>query len=202
MSTTFDVWPRHGQIPTTQAVLERTVGLMRQRLVELGGTEDVTITAQLREPADDLSDAELPDRFVWGRDQYAWFAMRGLAGGIDAYIRETSPGLRESIGASDEAMRRHVAECLAGPMYWSLRRSSGQPWTVTLLHGLLAAALAEVTGGFVVSQDGAWEPGSMPATGAALAREYLRPEKATSSDLREWAERCRQGVLSEIGLLG
>jgi len=61
--------------------------------------------------------------------------------------------------------------------YWSFRKSIGQPGIINLAYGLIAASLAEITGGFVYSDDGAWDYSYFPALPEDFFRWYFKPEQ-------------------------
>lgn len=70
----------------------------------------------------------------------------------------------------------------------------GQPALINLAYGYLAATLAELTNGFIFSDDSAWDYEQFPCRPSEFFDFYFVPEKAISSNCLEWSERC-------IGLL-
>jgi energy-coupling factor transporter ATP-binding protein EcfA2 len=72
----------------------------------------------------------------------------------------------------------------------------GQSAIINVAYGLIAASLAAITGGFVTSDDSAWDWQRLPALPEELLSGYSRPEKAIGDDFRQWSERCL-GFLAE-----
>jgi hypothetical protein len=65
-------------------------------------------------------------------------------------------------------------------------------------YGLLAASLAELTSGFVISTDGAWDYERMPALPEEFLTWYFRPELALEESKREWSLRHIAGRRDEL----
>ncbi len=156
----------------------------------------VLVTLRQQEP-DVAVPLELDSPAKWSDEQYAWFSMPPDTGGTDAYCRK----LFTSEVKKWKKMCRHepkvrerkelVERCLSNGYCWSFRRSAGQGAIIALTYGLVAASFAELTGGFIYSDDCAWDGGLFPALAEEFDRWYFRPNHAlNASEDRQWAEQC------------
>jgi len=71
-----------------------------------------------------------------------------------------------------------------------VRKSIGQPGIINLAYGLIAASLAEITGGFVYSDDGAWDYSYFPALPEDFFRWYFKPEYVVKNEDKVWLQNC------------
>jgi hypothetical protein len=134
----------------------------------------------------------------WDDDRYAWFTAADLAGGADAYFGPIGEITRE-YWTEDllprpgfARWREPMARAIEIGHCWSIRCSINEPAAVRLASGFLAGAIAQLTGGFVWSDDGAWEHDRLPATGAELLATYGRPRSDEwRATIAAWAEAMR-----------
>lgn len=210
MSTTFEIYPQTISIPTFAEVVDLTSHKIHHFLKDYGITSDFVLTAELRTKEPDiLHTNELTSTsFLWTDDQYAWFRIRNIPGGIDAYFWNLDDLNREYWGEllQQDRFRPHtelIKLCLVNGYFWSFRRSAGQPAVVTLSQGLLAAALAELTNGFIFTDDGAWDYKRFPATAKEFSEWYFQPKMALGDNQRRWAEKCIAHIPIELsGMIG
>ena len=137
---------------------------------------------------------------VWGEHDYAWFHVPGCQGGSDAYFAT----LKDiDLEHWDEVLKHHsraqsqrdlVRSCLANGRFWVFRRSAGQPGLINFAYGIIAASLAELTGGFVFSDNSAWDYERFPATPEEFYTWYFTPSMALHSDFADWAQRCLDSI--------
>ena len=73
--------------------------------------------------------------------------------------------------------------------YWAFRRSAGQPAVINLSYGLIAAAFAELSNGFVFSDDGAWDYASFPTNANRFLENYFDPQYPVP-EYANWAKEC------------
>lgn len=194
MSTTFEVYPRHTTPPSFRTLLT----LANQRLHEQLAARDVhmqpTLCVSIRTGGThEPRHLDLDSPATWDESEYAWFYVDDLAGGTDAYC--------ESVTADDQecwddilrdhppatARRTEMQACLTTGLYWRFRRSAGQPPLIAFAYGILAAALAELTDGFVYSDDSAWDYPRFPATADEFYTWYFNPEQALAPHHATWA---------------
>ena len=64
---------------------------------------------------------------------------------------------------------------------------------------MLAAALAELTDGFVFSDDSAWDYERFPAKANEFYEWYFNPQRAFDPDFSEWAKDCLAAISGEGG---
>ena len=135
---------------------------------------------------------------------YAWFQLPPAPGGTDVYFHYQDDLTKEVWADYVEQLKQgelskaQMEQCLAAGYYWVFRRSAGQPAVINLAYGYLAAAVAELTEGFIFSDDGAWEFSRFPAFATSFYRWYFRPEQADVMEMREWAERCIFHIPNEL----
>jgi hypothetical protein len=195
VSTTFEVYPGTAVLPTFDALLERSTAELHAFLGSLGLAARPRVEVRLQRNADDSAvsfDARGPLR--WDKGAYAWFTVGGVSGGTDAYFDDDKKKIAErweDIGDPKcERLGPLLRQCLAAGHYWSFRRSAGQPAAINLAYGLIAGSLASLTGGFVYSDDSAWDWERMPALPQDFLSFYFRPELALEDAFREWSGRC------------
>jgi hypothetical protein len=129
----------------------------------------------------------------WADDCYAWFQVPGVAGGTDAYAWTFDEVRREcvaSVAAEHPEFADMTAAALRVGRYWMFRRSAGQPAIINIAYGQLAGSLAELTGGFVHSEDGAWNYKRLPARPDRFLATYFRPELNPDWENYNWARDC------------
>lgn len=147
-----------------------------------------------------------PDQiFEWSEGEYAWFSVDGISGGTDAYCMPVSdpydpedkwwsldgvrcaPRFRADFEPLIEASK-------ALDRRWFFRRSAGQPAIINICYGFLAASVAELSGGFLHSEDGAWDYDIFPCFSETFLKSYFQPDATTPSDMADWANRCIDAV--------
>jgi len=204
MSTTFEVYPGTGEMPTFEKLLMAANSHLASRLRMSGIAGDVEIGISLRRCN---GDAKIPHKLgsplKWNDDTYAWFAVRGVAGGTDAYFEAVDDLTREVLEdhLRDNHLTHHretVHRCLSLGHYWTFRRSAGQPGIVNLVYGLLAGSLAELTSGLVFSYDSAWVWPLFPATGRDFLSRYLVPGGTSDPEAEEWTTKCLSWIPGEL----
>lgn len=198
MSTTFDVFPGTSAIPTTDAILKEAEHefhrfLAKHGLASLHPRFSVVVLART------TNEALVPDPLdvAWPPDAYAWFTIDGLSGGTDAYFQKFDDASLELWADQlHEPAFRNWKEQLRAAIdvghCWSFRRSAGQTASISVAYACLAATLARLTGGFLFSDDCAWESSRLPARPSDFLSWYFDPEQATEPD---FIERSRRALL-------
>jgi hypothetical protein len=211
MSTTIDVIPVSTMEITFGDVLAKATGRINERLAALGlaGHVDLQVNVHKRDESV-VREVAAPDLFVWTDDEYAWFSIKGIAGGTDAYMDALERADIESdepwwyiryiseynTDIPDLAERLEQAKLVNKRI--SFRRSMGQPGIIALSYGLIAASVAELTNGILWSDDGAWSIKRFPADHKGFFDWYFVPELALRDDDRDWAERCLAGIPEDL----
>ncbi len=206
MSTTFDVYPSTAAIPTFGDLLDRANRRLDAYLKRAVIASRPALAVTLKSRNGRREHAIKPyDRVTWPGETYAWFHVPERPGGcevyhwqLDHFDREywayelTMPYGRYRERADHMRRRLAVGHC------WRFRREDGQPAIIDIAYGLLAASMAELTGGLINTCDGAWDYQHFPATPAEFDRWYFVPEQALASETREWAEAAILSVLAEF----
>ena len=201
MSTTFDVFPRSDRLPAFSDLLSRASEHLSAFLREVHVTASPRISVQLHQVKPDrVLPLDLSSPAKWTMEQYAWFIVPPAKGGTDAYFRRAvNYWCDEDIAINPR--RAEVADSFRQYGYrWSFRRSASQPAAVNVAYGLIAATLAELTGGLIDSSDGAWDKARLPAAADDFFTWYMRPELALEADYATWAARCIAGLRTEFGV--
>lgn len=203
MSTTFEVFPSTESIPTFQQLLDRSTTELHRFLssVNIDARPSIHVRVQSKD-GDQPIPLDLQSRLTWPDDTYAWFHIVDVPGGTDAYFwpvdELTLDCWRELTEPRFEAHAELIRKCLNVGHYWNFRRSAGQPAIINIAYGLIAACLAELTFGFVFSEDSAWDWERMPALPDEFLSWYFVPELALSNDFREWSTRCIELLREEL----
>jgi hypothetical protein len=203
-TTTFDVYPGTASIPTFQQLLDRSTTHLHRFLVSVGVAARPAIHARLHIGRDEERfrlDLQTPLR--WPEDTYAWFWVGESACGADAYFlpveQRTLDRLSTLTDRRFKAREELIHSCFTIGHYWSFRRSGIQPAAIDIAYGLLAASLAELTSGFVHSDDSAWDSERMPALSHEFFEWYFVPELALHDNFREWSVRSIGALREELG---
>ena len=212
MSTTFDIIPVETDKITFRQVIERSEKRINDFLRNNAGLNvELKLNVDLHENSEKyVHEIDLSSKFEWKKNEYVWFTIQGIAGGTDAYcepiedkrIDPQNPWWmldefkEQNTSISDFDEKLKAAKKLN--KYWYFRRSAGQPGIINLSYGLIAAALAELTGGFISSTDGAWDYKKLPAEPKEFYKWYYIPEREENPDFKEWAQRSLKGLKEEI----
>jgi hypothetical protein len=202
MSTTFHVYPATEVIPTFPQLLETATGHLSDFLRHYGVLTPASLDVAMRYQGDEENHDVPFDRngpVWWPENQYAWFFVRGVPGGTDAYAKTMSDLDRECLVGEVEAEKAErlgdlPQASLRIGRYWYFRRSMGQLGITNIAYGILAASLAELTGGFLHSSDSAWDYRLLPARPAEFLKWYMRPEHTMDPDCKHWAQRCISSI--------
>jgi len=207
MSTTIEVIPVSTQGISFGAVLAKATERINERLTALGIQQRVELKVDVHKRDESVvREVAAQDPFVWSDDEYAWFSIRGIAGGTDAhmyaleradlepdepwwyirYISEYNKDIPDLAARFEQAKQVNTRICF--------RRSAGQPGIIALSYGLIAASVAELTDGILWSDDGAWSIKNFPAEHKGFFEWYFVPERALSDEDRDWADRCLKGI--------
>lgn len=205
MSTTFDVFPHEANLPCFGKLVELTMSRIRQYLGQHGIQHCPSLCFDVRDKYHASLGYTQSSTFQWSEDHYAWFYFEGLPGGTDAYWVPINDLIREcwrfekSERERSKQMGAYIDECLAIGHKWFFRRSLGQPGLINLAFGYLAATLAELTDGFIFSDDSAWDYERFPCRPSDFFEFYFEPDKAIGPDYRDWSERCLAWMFEETG---
>lgn len=204
MSTVFEIYPGTPEIPTFGELLQATNKYFKLRLRDNGIVSDAEISATLRYRNNDKEiPFNLDSQLSWDEDKYAWFTVDGIIGGTDSYfnpIDDLTQALWNDYVQDDNLTdhRKEVYHNLSLGHYWRFRRSIGQPGTVSLIYGLLAGSLAELTQGHVFSDDTAWVWNLLPSTGSKFLNRYLVPGSTNDSEAEECTSDCWEWIPGEL----
>jgi hypothetical protein len=206
MSKSFEVYPGSLNAPTFEAFRLRGEERIQQELGNRGiDAQNLRLTFRLLE---NKSNLELPlERAapcLWGAEAYLWISVAGAMGGTDVtchvvddfQLEYWSSEIVQNARAKE--LKEKINACLSNNCYWSFRRSAGQPAIVNFAYGILAAVLAELTDGFVFSDDSAWDYERFPASSDEVYKWYFNPSLAIDTNFRNWAEECLARIASDL----
>ena len=205
MATTINVYPRRSEVPTFEQILTLSTAKLREFLAEYGivfldwdkqkvePTVEVDLAyGQYDEPV--AFDPRLPAVWDDSNGTYAWFRVASFGGVIGRKCQVDEPELKfwgEQITANERAAsrRERIESCLKDGYYWQFEKSELNRGVNSLVYGLIAGAVAQLTEGFIFSKDGAWEAERFPATAEELFSWYFRPELTIKAYYKQKAER-------------
>ncbi len=134
---------------------------------------------------------------------YAWFSVEGFYGGTDAYCEPIFEPELEGVELNEfllEEMRwsrsfkpeyeELIEKAKLVDRVWTFRRSVGQPTIINLCYGYLAAAVAELSDGFIFTGDCAWRGDIFPCFADEFRKNYFFPDKAGTTDEAERIRYC------------
>ena len=211
MSTTIDIMP----VETTEITFGQVISLSEKHinsfLKSVGIEQKIELAVNIHDNNEKYKfDIELSDKFEWKDNEYAWFTIKGIAGGTDAYcekiydpqIDPENPWWQLDEFRENNKKIKNIVEKLEKAKkldrMWYFRRSAGQPGIINISYGLISASVAELTSGFLSSTDGAWNFDQFPTESDDFLSFYFRPKKAKSKDDAEWAKRCIDGIEEEL----
>lgn len=223
MSSSFYAYPASERIPTYSEILATAARYVDAFLADFGIPRQVELTVELYPnntsptidqiaagnllPVPILVPADQPA--WWPHDHHAIFGIKGVGGGCMAYAyneHTASPGSQQVVEShleslqgrfGDSAISRMVVQNLRIGRKWEFCRYGGPPAIIHLIYGMLAAATAQLTDGFVDHFNG-WDNSRFPALPQDFVRWYFRPEMAEEPDNREWAEQCIRQMKEEL----
>ena len=197
MSTTFDVFPSTAVIPTFDDVLRLSQEYLKDALAKHGVMKEFQIDVRIqKKEGDTITPFPKSSPAKWNDDEYAWFVIAGQNGGCDAYyhnmdefmsIEDWSEELLSCLKA--QKFESEIKKCLNNGFWWCFRRSAGQPAIINLAYGLIAAAFAKLTDGFIYSMDSAWDGSLFPTKADEFLDHYFDPNCKDASK-GGWAKDC------------
>jgi len=204
MSTSFAVFPTMDHIPSFRELLDVATDHLRAFLESYEITTSVRLAVTLHrlEPERPMVAFQMSDPAWWGKDSFAWFHVPGVEGGTDAYARHMDSqgrGYIEDIKAKNmNEFADRTASALRIGRYWTFDRSGGQPGIINIAYGMLAGSLAQLTNGFVFSEDGAWDYERLPALPDFFLSTYFRPELNRDWINYNWTKKCISWLPDEL----
>lgn len=211
MSTTFEVIPVETDFITFRQVLELSEKRINLFLQELNPDFKIDLKVNLHDNGEKyVNEIDLNSKFEWKENEYVWFYVNGIAGGTDVYCEELKDSeidpqnpwwnLEEmcSNNRTISDLESKIEKAKIINRYWWFRRSAGQPGIINLSYGLISASIAELTNGFIWTDDGAWNFNKFPAEPNEFYRWYFKPEFEEHYASKEWAERCISGIEKEL----
>lgn len=183
MSYIFEVYPSTNQIPSFNKVMELSNQYLAEALKKFEIRQTFSINVSVCNHNDRTvvsTGGEQPA--IWTEEEYAWFLLSDNSGGCDAYcytVDEETYELWEENFRITEHMRpyeQQMKNCLETGIYWRFRRSAGQPASLNLAYGMIAAAFAHLTNGLIYTDDGAWDFKMFPTSAEVFLQHYFDPE--------------------------
>ena len=211
MSTTIEIIPVDTSEITFGQVISTSERNINNFLNSIGLANTIKLKVNVHEHNEKYVIAvQFEDKFEWNDNEYAWFAIEGIAGGTDGYclqlkdevIDPENPWwIFEEIEANNktiEDLKNKIEKSKSLNRRWSFRRSAGQHGIIAVSYGLISAAVAELTNGILWADDGAWDFERFPANSMDFLEWYYRPDKAIGGDYADWAQSCINGILDNF----
>lgn len=200
MSTSFEAYPLNDTIPSYGAILALATNRLGTYFKEMGIQTDVNLCFDVRNSVNQSFRIPLTDGFDYQGEGYAWFYWKGISGGTDAYFLNIEDLDREcwqeiiSLEPRLQTFATRVQKSLRIGHYWYFNRSAGQSAHINLAYGFLAAAVAELTEGFLYSSDCAWDCERLPCTPKDFYAYWFRPEHGLKLETRKWHQNCLDSI--------
>jgi hypothetical protein len=212
MSTTFNVIPVTTKDVTFRQVLDLAQKRIRSFFNEIGITQPITLNVNLHDNHKKyLNEIDLDSKFEWKENEYVWFSVNGILGGTDAYCNsiydnELDPKnpwwwFDDMVANNSviENFKEKVSRAKKLNRTWQFRRGISQSTPViNICYGLISASVAELTGGFIWTDDGAWNHKKFPCEPLEFYKWYFKPEFEDDPDCKDWAFRCLDGIENEF----
>ena len=206
MSTTFHIIPTKVDDGLTfRNVLEQARQTLENQLKNLSINVKIELSVEIHENEESyVNNINTDSKFVWAENEYAWFTVNKSTGGTDAYCSKIEKHLSHWDTYLEDTLDNITftpqlkQKIIACKYEWYFRRSAGQSPLINLVYGHLAAAVANLSSGYIYSYDGAWHADIFPATADQLLEIYFYPEKAKDAADYDWATRCIQGLKAEF----
>lgn len=206
MSTTINVYPQTLQFPSFREVLVLATTRVDTFLAQHYIRQSFAIELYIKTKEGDINQPlNLDAPAIWSDDCYAWFFVPLIPGGTDGYFWPLDESHRDEwehlllrMQGLDEERKKWLQDCLASGYRWNFRRSAGQPAIIHVVYGFIAAAFAELTNGFLYSDDSAWDYQRFPATSAEFYEWYFQPSLALDPKNAAWAEEFIAAIQPEL----
>lgn len=146
------------------------------------------------------------NRMVWDKYSEARFSFGDCPGATIASYEimdaDNAAIIREDMDDLEypEDIRRILERVMNSGYYWSFRRNREKAMDNALTYGFLAASLAELTEGVVVSWDYAWDKAATPIYPECIYTLYFRPELCEDPIEASWFKRCLDYLSSHLKL--
>lgn len=204
MALHFDAIPGRDKLPSFRDVTDLATIRLRQFFQVAGVEAQPAIQVQLeRWDTHEEVPLNLTAPFRWSQTRYTWFQVPLVAGGTLGTMHKVQALTRKVWSDQELAeclpLRQSRASLIRSALDigygWSFKRSAGQYATTAIAYGYIAAAVAELTGGWIDSTDSG-DQELLPATAEEFYGWYMRPERATNDDLYNWYIQCRTTLAS------
>ncbi|PIB34584.1 hypothetical protein BFP72_03745 [Reichenbachiella sp. 5M10] len=210
MSTTFEIIPVEKKNITFRQVIDLSEQRINSFFDSLKIKSNIKLEINLHEISERyVKEVDLDSEFFWTDNEYVWFTINGIPGGTDAYCErikddfdESNPwGIFEEMILNNKTIKDFelkIDKSKKLNIYWRLRRSAGQRASINVAYGIISASIAELTGGFIWTEDGAWNFSKFPAEPHEFYKWYFKPDSEDDGDLKEWAISCLGGIAYEL----
>jgi len=198
MSTTFEVYTSTKNIPSLSNTLLLSNKYLSDKLKSHDIDGNYLIDVSIRcIKTHSLIPFNKTSPAIWSTDcEYAWFTINNQPGGCDAYISKSNDYYRleawnDEFVSNERAatIQAQMMKCFETGFYWTFRRSVGQLAIINLAYGLIAAAFAELTKGFIFSDDGGWDYAMFPTTASHFLQNYFNLQYPKTENAN-WAKEC------------
>lgn len=205
MSTNFYVYPCIEYVPTYKELLDLGNKNLKNFVSKLGISSDISLNVELYSIKDNCKIGfNIEDKIVLCEEIYAWFYIKDVHGGTDLHFFKITDLDKDAW--QEEYMTNNRVKLFKSNIdksseigyHWSFRRTAGQSGIIHLSYGLFAASLAELTQGFIYSDDGAWEYSYFPAFPNDFFEWYFKPKFLSQTLEKDFVENSIESIFTQF----
>jgi len=187
MSTTFDILPNIETRPTRLEIIKLSEAMLKIYFHK----HNISLEEKMSYKIDRIYQ-NISNNFQQGSPMdLTYFSLDSIAGEVevqfgkvDTLIREIWEDEIEDKKPSEEITKR-IRKGLDIGHYWCVKKWGNQSVIYDLVHGVVASSLAKLTEGIVNSDDGAWDPSTLPIDADNFVESYLNPEAPVTTEYHQ-----------------
>lgn len=211
MSATIEVIAVNRKHFSFEEVIEDIRNRLNQKLTSLG-IKEMTLNVSLHQEEEQYQLPCNPEAdFVWKEDEFLWFTIEDVDGGIQVYrdtikdelIDPTDPWwcleemIQQNTTISD--IETYIEGVKNMDTCWYVNRNFGMSAIFYVLQGVITETLATLSDGIIWNEDGAWEFEKFPMLVDEFSKSYLIAESTENSQYQELAEDCFKEIKEKFG---
>jgi hypothetical protein len=195
MSKNIQVYPGTNKLPSYTQVLELINMRLKEFLKSIEVYTNIEVELEIRDrETDDILEFDIKNPVMLKESEYALFRVNNESSGCSAYIFNTDEREKElwereiHINQYGKKLQERISISMNNGYHWSFRISLGEPEIIKLAHGLIAAAFAQLTEGFIFSYDFIWGYKDFPALEDDYFNRIFKPDLTNKNVKKVYCE--------------